>query len=95
MDLSLLLRAVQASSQSLSSQESNTFRDAPIGSGDGCLGGRVGTCREPPFMPLFWASQTSGADLEMGRHASKEKAPSLTEEEPAEAKGSETARGGG
>ena len=43
----------------------------------------------------FWASQTSGADLEMGRHASKEKAPSLTEEEPAEAKGSETARGGG
>ena len=55
----------------------------------------MGTCREPPFMPLFWASQTSGADLEMGRHASKEKAPSLTEEEPAEAKGSETARGGG
>ena len=29
-------------------------------------------------MPLCWASQMSGADLEMARHDSMEKAPSLT-----------------
>lgn len=55
----------------------------------------MGICRAPPCMPLSWASQVAGAYPEMGRQTSMQVAPSLTGEEPAEAKGQETAWGSG